>query len=121
MQGRRWRQRSLRDDDMQRNGKVRIATLVALVALSAVTWRLAAGAPSADEKRQALYKAAQAGNFKDAYEGLKKLALDPQDDPLKVSEDLRQAITCLQRLGRVDEIDTFREGVIAAHKDNWRL
>ncbi len=106
---------------MQRNGKVRIATLVALVALSAVTWRLAAGAPSADEKRQALYKAAQAGNFKDAYEGLKKLALDPQDDPLKVSEDLRQAITCLQRLGRVDEIDTFREGVIAAHKDHWRL
>ena len=61
-------------------------------------------------------KAHKDGNFKDAYDGLRKLALDPKDDPAKVGEDLTTAINCLQRLGRVDEIDDFREGVIKAHK-----
>ena len=28
---------------------------------------------------------------------------------------------CLTQLGRVEEIDAFREAVIAVHKDNWRL
>src|SRR5262249_24361148 len=28
---------------------------------------------------------------------------------------------CLGQLGRTDEIDAFRDAVIAAHKDNWRL
>src|SRR5262249_40920871 len=28
---------------------------------------------------------------------------------------------CLQQLGRADEIDEFREGVITAHAKNWRL
>src|SRR5206468_3287873 len=31
------------------------------------------------------------------------------------------ALTALQRLGRVDEADDFREAVIVVHKDNWRL
>jgi uncharacterized protein YfaS (alpha-2-macroglobulin family) len=66
-------------------------------------------------------RAYEAGNFKDAYEGLRKLALDPADDPLQVGHDLDTAVTCLQRLGRTDEVDDFREAVIAAHKGNWRL
>jgi uncharacterized protein YfaS (alpha-2-macroglobulin family) len=60
-------------------------------------------------------------NYKDAYEGFRKLALDPADDPRQVGEDLQKATQCLQALNRVDEIDDFREGVIAVHKDNWRL
>src|SRR5262249_310216 len=47
--------------------------------------------------------------------------LDPKDDPAEVSEDLRTGISCLQRLGRSDEIDDFREAVVEAHKTNWRL
>ena len=61
------------------------------------------------------------GNYKDAYEGYRALALDPRTDPNRVGSDLQQAVTCLAQLGRVDEIDDFREAVIAVHKDNWRL
>ncbi len=63
----------------------------------------------------------QQGNHKEAYEGYRVLALDPKDEPALVGRDLTLAITCLQTLGRVDEIDAFREAVIAVHRDNWRL
>ncbi len=61
------------------------------------------------------------GNFRDAYEGFRTLALDAKCDPRVVGEDLRMATDCLQRLNRTNEIDDFREAVIAVHKDNWRL
>ena len=63
----------------------------------------------------------RAGNYKDAYEVFRKLALDPQDDPRKVGEDLQMATQCLANLGRIAEIDAFREAVIPIHKANWRL
>ncbi|MHB1422984.1 MAG: alpha-2-macroglobulin family protein, partial [Gemmataceae bacterium] len=72
-------------------------------------------------QRDTLMKAFQAGNFKDACDGLRKLALDPHDDPAKVGQDLTTAITCLQRLGRSDEIDDFREAVIDVHRGNGFL
>jgi uncharacterized protein YfaS (alpha-2-macroglobulin family) len=111
----------MRIETMMRNRSVRIAGLIALAALALVSWRLVAGGSNAEDKRQALYKAIDAGNFKDAYEGLRKIALDPKCDPTKVGTDLTKAIFCLQRLGRVDEVDAFREAVIEAHKSNWRL
>jgi uncharacterized protein YfaS (alpha-2-macroglobulin family) len=90
------------------------------LSLSMVVWLAAADGPNSAQ-RDKLMKAYQAGNFRDAYDGLRKLALDPQVDPAKVSDDLNTAITCLQRLGRIDEIDEFREAVIETHKNNWRL
>ena len=51
------------------------------------------------------------GNFKDAYEGFRKLALDPQNDPRLVGDDLNMAVQCLQQLNRVDEIDALLEDV----------
>jgi hypothetical protein len=104
------------------SSKWRLRTGAITVALAlVVAWRLMAGGPNAETQRQALYKAIDAGNYKDAYQGLRKLALDPADDPLKVGTDLTKAIFSLERLGRVDEIDAFREAVITAHKSNWRL
>ncbi len=82
-------------------------------------WSIAA-APSPDQ-RAAAQKQFQAGNFKDAYEAFRKLALDPNDDPLRVGDDLTMAVQCLQRLGRVNESDAFREEVIKVHAGNWRL
>jgi uncharacterized protein YfaS (alpha-2-macroglobulin family) len=93
---------------------------VTMSLFSAALWLIAAD-PAAPGQREKLMKAHQAGNFKDAYDGLRKLALDPKDDPSKVGQDLTTAINCLQRLGRSDEIDDFLEAVIAVHKDNWRL
>lgn len=66
-------------------------------------------------------KTMQEGNFKDAYEAFRRKALDPQADPKRVSEYLNMGLQCLHRLGRTNEIDGFREAVIAAHPKNWRL
>jgi hypothetical protein len=84
---------------------------------------VAMAAPRSENQsqREQTQQAFKQGNFKDAYEGFRKLALDPADDPRQVGGDLQMATQCLQRLNRVDEIDDFREAVIAVHKDNWRL
>ena len=71
--------------------------------------------------RQRARKAQNDGNFKNAYEDYRKLALDPKDDPVHLGDDLTRAIQCLRRLNRVDEVDEFREQVIATHNGNWRL
>ena len=74
-----------------------------------------------DATRKELGKTMGAGNYKDAYEGYRKLALDPQDDPLRVGEDLKLALQCLANLNRVNEIDELREAAIKVHEGNWRL
>lgn len=71
--------------------------------------------------RQRAKKAQKEGNFKNALEDYQKLALNPKDDPVQVSDDLTNAIQCLRQLNRIDEVDDFRDKVIAAHQGNWRL
>ena len=61
------------------------------------------------------------GNFKDAYEGYRSLVLDPKTNPKLVGSDLKQAMRCLGKLGRIDEIDALYETTIASHPGNWRL
>jgi hypothetical protein len=80
-----------------------------------------APAPSNDALRQKLVKTMNDGNYKDAYEGLRKLALDPKENPREVGNDLTQAVQCLQNLNRVHEIDALLAEVVAAQKTNWRL
>ncbi len=92
----------------------------ALVCLAAASWLLAVDEPL-QERRDNLMKAYQAGNYKDAYDGLRKLALDPLSDPLKVGDDLQTGINALRNLGRVDEVDEFIEAVVRTHPNNWRL
>lgn len=71
--------------------------------------------------RERINKLSTQGNYKDAYEGYRKLALDAKADPLRVGGDLGQGVQCLVRLGRIDEVDAFREAVVQAHAGNWRL
>jgi len=92
-----------------------------ILAIGGAVWLFGADSPPEKEHRENLKKASQAGNYKEAYDGLRKLALDPKVDRKEVLDDLDMAITCLRHLGRIDEIDDFREAVIAIHKDNWRL
>jgi len=112
---------------MQRKARTLALGVTLLVAVG-VVYLVAAGRaekgdpkPAVQADRPKLMKAYNDGNYKDAYDGLRQLALDPQCDPAKVSEDLNHGIACLQQLGRVDEIDEFREGVVKAHAKNWRL
>jgi uncharacterized protein YfaS (alpha-2-macroglobulin family) len=74
-----------------------------------------------DRDRDRCDKLFAAGNYKDAYEGYRRLALDAKTDPARVGGDLTKAIECLTKLGRTDEVDAFREAVITVHRDNWRL
>lgn len=105
---------------MQARSKV---ALLAVALFSAVVlFRLIAVEKSpTQEQRDKMLKTMQAGNYKDAYEGLSKLALDPRDEPKMVGDDLVNAIQCLHNLGRADETEAFREAVIEVHKSNWRL
>src|SRR5262249_34934525 len=70
------------------------------------------------DKAAALF---QAGNYKDAYNSLRRLALDSANDPQKVGKDLELGLVSLQKLGRIDETDDFIEAVAAVHAKNWRL
>jgi len=80
-----------------------------------------AAPPALNDLRKQMHETHQQGNYKDAYEGFRKLALDPQDDPRQVGNDLNMAVQCLQQLNRADEIDALLEDVIKVHQQNWRL
>lgn len=100
--------------------KTRLVIVSAVLALGGV-WLMAGGSPDNQKQRDFWTKTFQAGNFKDAYEGLRKMCLDPKNDPMQVGKDMDLAVQALQRLGRIDEADDFREEVIKVHAKNWRL
>jgi len=99
----------------------RLGYLLGAAIVSAFLAFSAFGAKDAPPDREAAAKQMKDGNFKDAYEAYSRLALDPDDDPVRVGEDLARGRACLQSLGRQNEIDAFFEEVIAAHRANWRL
>jgi hypothetical protein len=99
----------------------RYAVLTA-IALVAPCLNLAqTGEPDNGAQRRKAQKLMADGNWKEAYEAFAKLCLGPADDTKQVGQDLHQATSCLQQINRVNEIDDFREKVIALHQDNWRL
>ncbi len=93
-----------------------LLSTLSLLALLAV-----AEAPRPENRRDRARKDQQQGNFKDAFQVFRALALDPADDPKQVGSDLRSAIECLVRLGRGDEVDTLRDQVVGLQGGNWRL
>src|SRR5579871_1738579 len=100
----------------------RFAMVLGIVSVLVPIFCLATAADKAAKvQRDALMKAFHAGNYKDAYDGQSKLALDPKADPVTVGHDLNVSISCLHNLGRSAEIDDFREAVVAAHSSNGRL
>lgn len=99
---------------------LRACVLVGIVAGGAVCLVWAVVSPLGDLRSQA-QKEFKAGNFRDAWELDRKLALDPRDDTRLVGSDLKAGIVCLQRLAREEEVDAFREAVVAVHAKNWRL
>ena len=100
-----------------------IAGMMVLMLLAAglALARRGGGQGQAGGERERCDKLFAAGNFKEAYDGYRRLALDPKTEPDRVGGDLTRAIECLGQLGRANEVDAFRDAVIAVHKDNWRL
>ena len=105
---------------------MKITRLLVLWITAGVTWHGLTAASAVEpagtqQRRDALQKTFQDGNYKEAYEGFRKLTLEPEVHPRLVGRDLEMATQCLERLNRVDEIDEFREAVIKLHAENWRL
>ena len=71
--------------------------------------------------RSRAQKAYTDGNWQDAFELYRQLSIDPETEPKMVGLDFTQAWQCLRQLGRLDELDDFREAVIEQHAANWRL
>jgi uncharacterized protein YfaS (alpha-2-macroglobulin family) len=92
-----------------------------LSVLILITALVVAQDPNPAVLRQQAQQRYKDGNWKDAYESYRKLCLNKAADSKKVGNDLRQALYCLQRLNRVNEVDTFREKVIDLHQNKWRV
>jgi uncharacterized protein YfaS (alpha-2-macroglobulin family) len=90
--------------------------LVGLMALAAWSQN-----PSPPELRARVQQLMREGNFKEAYDRLRRLCLDPNAGAGQVSQDLTQAVQCLNRLGRIQEFDELVESTVKAHPNNWRL
>ena len=97
--------------------------IVVLAGLSpaVVPWVVADRAPQQQISVKAAEQKMADGNFDDAYRDFRAHALAPDSPPRLASRSLSNGVQCLQRLGRVDEIDEFLESVIAVHKDQWRV
>ncbi len=61
-----------------------------------------------------------AGNFRKP-RGLPQTESRPKSPAREMPSALDNGVHCLQPLGRVNEIDDFREKFVEVHKDNWRL
>ncbi len=102
-----------------------VAVLLVLAAsLPAVAAAVEAGGGPGDvaAQRQRLHDAFHQGNFRDAYDGLRKLLLDPQVAPS--GDDLSDAVQALVRLNRVSEIDELLESAVKVHQGlpgQWTL
>ena len=97
---------------------VLIFAVIAVLAAGGIGFALG---DSEDDNRARARKEMNDGNYKDAYELFEKLALDPRVDPYQVAGDLTQGLGCLANLGLYPDMDGFREKVVKAHPDNWRL
>ena len=95
--------------------------LMSVVSFGTASWWLLAAEQGGIVDRNSVKKQFEAGNYKVAYEGYRKLLLDPKTDPGKVSDDLSKAIQSLLQLGRTEETDELIESSVKVHSQNWRL
>ncbi|MDP6847518.1 MAG: hypothetical protein QGI24_01905, partial [Kiritimatiellia bacterium] len=94
-----------------------MSTILVLFALGAVQQEPKGPSARRDKARKEMAN----GNFKDAYELFEKLAIDNNTKPDAVGQDLVNAITCLQRINRVKDVDDFRERVVDMHANRWQV
>ncbi|MBX3443160.1 MAG: alpha-2-macroglobulin [Planctomyces sp.] len=97
-----------------------LSLLVGLL-LCAGAWSLMAQELAIPDQRTAAEKAQQDGNFRDAYEIFRALCLNPENTGKDCVRDYESALSCLQRLQRVHDIDAFRESVVEAKSGDWRI
>ena len=93
-----------------------LSTILVLFVMGAVDREPA----SPSDLRKRAQKEMADGNFKDAYELFEKIALAKTMAPGLAGQATVNAITCLQRINRIKDVDDFRERVVAARSDSWK-
>ena len=68
---------------MFRQWRLRVLSATLVLGVAALWLFAADGAPTGRSGARRCSRPSKQGNFKDAYEGLRKLALDPADDPAR--------------------------------------
>jgi hypothetical protein len=91
-----------------------------ILTIGAVAWREARGASrpalSPEEARAAMSK----GNYKDAYDSLAPRVLSAEGTN-QLSSDYLVCLSALMSLGRMEEMDEFREKAVEAHGADWKF
>ena len=100
--------------------KQTVSLLILLAVVAGGFSRVDAEEPVVDRRAKAK-QLQKNGNFKDALEVFRTLALDPANEAGSVGEDLKAVQNCLMRLGSIDELDEIMEKVVAVHQKNWML
>jgi len=77
--------------------------------------------PPMDERRSQAEELFGDGNYKEAYDIVRALVLDPRNEGEQLAEDYARALECLQNLQRTVDVDQFREEAVKVHADDWRL
>ena len=93
-----------------------IGLLLVLLGFVAIRQNIAASPPIVDAK-----KAMDDGNFQEALEAYRQRLASPDTSGRDLHRVLPRAVTCLQRLNRVNEFDALIESAVGAHEDDWRL
>ncbi|MDR0390969.1 MAG: hypothetical protein LBH59_03605, partial [Planctomycetaceae bacterium] len=79
---------------------------------------------------ESIDKLMETGKYKDVYDILKKLILQPQDPQnrkyieqhnINIAHNINNAVNSLQALNRVSEVDEFLEQALLIHKNDWRV
>jgi uncharacterized protein YfaS (alpha-2-macroglobulin family) len=100
------------------------AIAVALAASSLVPQKLVAQ-DTAALPHETLMQAFRDGNFKDAYDGLRRRLLSADNAPTAnssndIAEQLSTAVQCLRQLNRFNEVDELLDQTVAAHPESWQ-
>ncbi|MEI6969930.1 MAG: MG2 domain-containing protein [bacterium] len=95
-----------------------VCALVCATALAAGAVNMPA--PNEVGTRQRAQKLHSDGNFKDALDLFRQLALDTNTTPDEVGSDMQMAASCLLALNRDNESDELRETFAGIHSNNWQ-
>lgn len=82
--------------------------------------QLNAEPPAIVDQREKADKLFSDGNYREALEVFRTLALDVQNTGLQLSHDITQVDNCYRNLQRDSEIDAFLEDAAKVHEKNWR-
>lgn len=98
-----------------------VVALSLVAALAGVLFAVAAE-PKPEVIRSQAQKDLEKGNFREAWEAYRQLAIQENAAGPTLADDVEQAVDCLSRLQRISEVDAFLAEVLAVHgEDPWLL